>query len=54
MVSNRFPELNAAREAFLGEEGRLPPKKQQTNEVVKFAEIVEKLAQEEEPFPARA
>ena len=54
MVSNRFPELNAAREAFLGEEQRLPPKKQQAQEVVKFSEIVEKLAQEEEPYPARA
>ena len=28
MVSNRFPELDAAREAFLGTESRLPPKKQ--------------------------
>ena len=54
MVNNRFPELNAAREAFLGEEGKLPPKKQQAQEVVKFSEIVEKLAQEEEPFPGRA
>ena len=54
MVNNRFPELSAAREAFLGEENKLPPKTQQANEVVKFSEIVEKLAQEEEPFPARA
>jgi len=44
MVSNRFPELNAAREAFLGSEHRLPPKTQQALEVVKFAGIVEKLA----------
>ena len=26
MVNNRFPELSAAREAFLGEENKLPPK----------------------------
>ena len=54
MVNKRFPELGAAREAFLGEEVRLPPKQHQADEVVKFSEIVEKLAQEEEPFPARA
>jgi len=53
MVSNRFPELNAAREAFLGEEGRLPAKRHQALEVVKFADIVENLAQEEEPFKGR-
>eukprot|EP00353_Schmidingerella_taraikaensis_P013820 CAMPEP_0185570634 /NCGR_PEP_ID=MMETSP0434-20130131/2878_1 /TAXON_ID=626734 ORGANISM="Favella taraikaensis, Strain Fe Narragansett Bay" /NCGR_SAMPLE_ID=MMETSP0434 /ASSEMBLY_ACC=CAM_ASM_000379 /LENGTH=44 /DNA_ID= /DNA_START= /DNA_END= /DNA_ORIENTATION= len=44
MVNNRFPELSAAREAFLGEETKLPNKTQQAKEVVKFAEIVEKLA----------
>ena len=54
MVNNRFPELSAAREAFLGAENKLPPKGVQAKEVVNFAEVVEKLAQEEEPFPARA
>ena len=54
MVNNRFPELSAAREAFLGAENKLPPKSIQAKEVVNFSEVVEKLAQEEEPFPARA
>ena len=54
MVNNRFPELSAAREAFLGKEQKLPPKQIQASEVTKFSEVVEKLAQEEEPFPARA
>ena len=49
MVNNRFPELSAAREAFLGDEGKLPNKKIQADEVVNFASVVEKLAQEEEP-----
>ena len=54
MVNNRFPELSAAREAFLGKEQKLPPKQLQAQEVTKFADVVEKLAQEEEPFAARA
>ena len=54
MVNNRFPELSQAREAFLGAENKLPPKKVQAQEVVNFSEVVEQLAQEEEPFPARA
>ena len=54
MVNNRFPELSQAREAFLGVENKLPQKKVQANEVCHFAEVVEQLAQEEEPFPARA
>ena len=54
MVNNRFPELSAAREAFLGQENKLPSKKVQADEVVNFSDVVEKLAQEEEPFPARA
>lgn len=44
MVNNRFPELSAAREAFLGVENKLPPKTVQANEVVNFSEVVEKLA----------
>ena len=54
MVNNRFPELSAAREAFLGSEYRLPPKKMQADAVVNYSEVMEKLAQEDEPFPARA
>ena len=54
MVNNRFPELSAAREAFLGAENKLPPKQVQTKEVVNFSEVVENLAQEEEPHAARA
>lgn len=54
MVNNRFPELSSAREAFLGHEHKLPSKKTQADEVVNFSDVVEKLAQEEEPFPARA
>ena len=54
MVNNRFPELSAAREAFLGQENKLPPKQVQAKEVVSFSGVVEKLAMEEEPFPARA
>ena len=50
MVNNRFPELSAAREAFLGFDNKLPPKKVQADEVVKFSEVVETLAREEEPF----
>ena len=53
MVNNRFPELSAAREAFLGNEGKLPTKKIQADEVVNFANVVEKLAQEEEPCQPR-
>ena len=44
MVNNRFPELSAAREAFLGAENKLPPKSIQANEVVNFSDVVEKLA----------
>ena len=54
MVNNRFPELNAAREAFLGSENKLPAKTVQAREVSNFATVVEQLAQEEEPFQARA
>ena len=54
MVNNRFPELSAAREAFLGSEYRLPPKKMQADAVVNYSEVMEKIAQEDEPFPARA
>ena len=53
MVNNRFPELSAAREAFLGRENKLPSKQVQAKEVVKFSEVVEKLAMEEEPFEGR-
>lgn len=34
MINNRFPELQQAREAFLGKEDKLPPKKVQAEEVV--------------------
>lgn len=54
MVNNRFPELSEARTAFLGLENKLPSKQVQAQEVVKFSEVVEKLAQEEEPFLGRS
>ena len=44
LVNNRFPELKAAREAFLGNEGKMATKKVQADEVVNFANVVEKLA----------
>ena len=44
MVNNRFPELDSARQAFLGNQNKLPPKKVQAEEVVHFAGVVEKLA----------
>ena len=53
MVNNRFPELDSARQAFLGNQNKLPPKKVQAEEVVHFAGVVEKLAQDEEPHTAR-
>ena len=43
MVNNRFPELSAAREAFLGQENKLPPKQVQAKEVVSFSGVVESL-----------
>ena len=55
MVNNRFPELQAAREAFLGKEQKMSgTKNKHASEVVDFADVVEKLAQEEEPFAGRA
>ena len=53
MVVNRFPELNKAREAFLGPENKLPKKQAQATDVVEFSNMVEKLAMEEEPHQAR-
>ena len=54
MVNNRFPELSAAREAFLGTEPSIAAnRKRDASDVVKFSEVVEKLAQDEEPHPAR-
>ena len=44
MVNNRFPELQAAREAFLGKDVKNASKKQHANEIVDFANVVEKLA----------
>lgn len=44
LTNNRFPELAAAREAFLGKEGVQGKKREQAEEVCKFAEVVEKLA----------
>ena len=54
LINNRFPELQAAREAFLGTEQKAPKKKELAKEVVEFSNAVEKLAMEEEPFAARA
>ena len=54
MINNRFPELSAAREAFLGQEPSIAAnRRRDASEVVKFSEVVEKLAQDEEPHPAR-
>ena len=54
MINNRFPELSAAREAFLGQEPSIAAnRKRDASEVCKFSEVVEKLAQDEEPHPAR-
>ena len=53
-VNFRFPELSAAREAYLGKEKpQAQNKKRDVQEVCKFSEVVEKLAREEEPHPAR-
>ena len=54
MINNRFPELSAAREAFLGKEPLSNGKRNLAEEVKQFSVAVEKLAQEEEPFAARA
>lgn len=54
LVNRRFPELEKAREAYLGKEpDRSPRKNQHVQELIKFSDVVYKLAQEEEPHPAR-
>lgn len=45
LTNNRFPELEKAREEFLGkEEDRSPHKKMHTQELIKFSEVVYSLA----------
>ena len=39
-VNQRFPELNAARREFLGDQSVLAPKKVQTEEIIHFADTV--------------
>jgi hypothetical protein len=53
-LNKRFPELEKARENFLGKEPeRSPYKKIHTGEIKKFSEVVYNLAMQEEPHPAR-
>lgn len=53
-VTKLFPELAAAREAYLGKEPTATShKKQDVASVHKFSEVVEQLARQEEPAPAR-
>jgi hypothetical protein len=54
MVNNRFPELEKAREEYLGvDPSRSPNKNLHATEVKKFSEVVYGLAHESEPHPAR-
>ena len=54
LINNRFPELSAAREAFLGKDPTQVQKRNMALEIVQFDNAVEKLAMDEEPFAARA
>lgn len=55
LVNRRFPELDKAREAYLGKEPeRTGRKNLHAQEIIKFSDVVYNLAQEEEPHPARS
>jgi hypothetical protein len=54
MLNRRFPELEKARENYLGKEpDRSPNRNLHAQEVKKFSEVVYTLAHQEEPHPAR-
>ena len=54
MINQRFPELSAARDAFLGKDSNAQQKRGMAKELVEFDNAVQKLAMEEEPFAGRA
>jgi hypothetical protein len=54
MLNRRFPELEKARENYLGKEPtRSPNKNLHASELKKFSEVVYSLAHQEDPHPAR-
>ena len=54
MINIRFPELEKAREEFLGKEpNRSPNKNLHADEIKKFSEVVYTLAHESEPHRSR-
>jgi hypothetical protein len=54
MLNRRFPELEKARENYLGKEPiRSSNKKLHASELKKFSEVVYSMAHQEEPHPSR-